>query len=117
MDEPKHRVWREVFDELFVRGGRGQITFDRQSLAQCIAEQLRPVQDKGTGKFVPKQDYKMAEDLKQALTDLGRQRLRTAIFGGPNERGLTIETGIELEARICLRTVPGTIVREDEIGR
>jgi hypothetical protein len=113
--ENKRRVWREVFDELFVRGGRGGITFDRQTLAECIAEQLRPVQDKGTGKFVPKPDYKVAEDLKTGLTQLGRERLRSAIYGGENERGLTLEAGIELEARIALRSGPGALVRDDEI--
>jgi hypothetical protein len=115
--ESKRRVWKEVFDELYVRGGRGGSTFDRQTLAECIAEQLRPVQDKGTGKFVPKPDYKIAEDLKRGLTDLGRTKLRSAIYGGENERGLTIESGIELEARIVLRAGPGTLVREDEIER
>jgi hypothetical protein len=117
MDDPKRRLWGEVFDELFVRGGRGQTTFDRQSLAICIAEQLRPVQDKGTGKFVPKQDYVLERDLKGALTGLGRERLRPAIYGDQNQRGLTIESGIELEARICLRSGPDAMVREDEIER
>jgi hypothetical protein len=117
MDDPKRRLWREVFDELFVKGGRGQTTFDRQVLATTIAEQLRPVQDKSTGKYVPKQDYQLEADLKTALTALGRDRLRTAIYGGPNESGLNIETGIQLEARICLRSSSDMIVREDEIER
>ena len=117
MDDPKRRIWREVFDELFVKGGRGQTTFDRESLATCIAEQLRPVQDKGTGKYVPKQDYQLEHDLKMALTELGRERLRPAIFGDHNQRGLTLETGIELEARICLRSGPNPDVRDDEISR
>jgi hypothetical protein len=115
--DTKRRVWREVFEELFVRGGRGQNTFDRQTLAECIGEQLRPVQDKGTGKFVPKPDYQIADDLKNGLTNLGRKRLRTAIYGGPNDKGLTIESGIELEARIALRSTPGAMVRDDEIER
>ena len=117
MDDPKRRLWREVFDELFVRGGRGQITFDRQVLATTIAEELRPVQDKGTGKFVPKQDYVLERDLKTALTDLGRERLRPAIYGGHDQPGLTLETGMELEALICLRESSESFVREDEIAR
>jgi hypothetical protein len=115
--ESKRRIWREVFDELFVRGGRGQSTFDRQTLAECIAEQLRPVQDKGTGKFVPKPDYQIADDLKNGLTELGRTRLRGAIFGDEKERGLTIESAIELEARIWLRGASGVLIREEEIQR
>jgi hypothetical protein len=117
MDDPKRRLWREVFDELFVHGGQGQTTFDRQTLATCIAAELRPVQDKGTGKFVPKQDYVLEHDLKTALTDLGRDRLRPKIYGDQNQRGLTLETGIEMEARICLRAAPGVPVRDDEIAR
>ncbi len=116
LDEPKRRIWREVFEELFVRGGKGQTTFDRQVLATAIAEQLRPVQDPGTGKFVPKPDYKVVGDLKNALIDLGRTRLRSAIYGSENERGLTIETGLELEARICLRSGPGVLVREEQVA-
>ncbi len=117
MDDPRRRLWREVFDELFVRGGRAQITFDRQTLANCIAEQLRPVQDKGTGKFIPKQDYVLERDLKEALTVLGREQLRSAIYGDQNQRGLTIETGMELEALICLRESSESTVREDDIVR
>jgi hypothetical protein len=117
MDDPKRRLWREVFDELFVRGGQAQITFDRQTLANSIAEQLRPVQDKGTGKFIPKQDDVLGHDLKNALTDLGREQLRAAIYGDQNQRGLTIETGMELEALIFLRGSSDSIVRDDEIAR
>lgn len=116
MDKPT-RLWREVFDELYVRGGRAQVTFDRQTLANAIADQLRPIRDKGTGKFVPKPEELITDDLKKALTDLGRERLRAAIFGGPGERGLTIESGIELEARICLRASAGTLIRDEEVDR
>jgi hypothetical protein len=117
MNEPKQRLWREVFDELFVKGGRGQTTFDRQTLATTIAEQLRPVQDKGTGKYVPKQDYQLERDLKKALIELGRQKLRPAVYGGLNERGLTLESGIELEARITLRSNPDMVIRDEEMER
>jgi hypothetical protein len=117
MDEPKRRVWREVFHELFVRGGRAQITFDRKTLANCIAEQLRPVQDKATGKFVAKLDYLLEHDLKTALIDLGRELLRPAIYGDASQPGLNLETGLKLEARICLQQNAESLVRDDEVDR
>lgn len=100
LDKPRRRIWPEVYRSLFVDGGRDMTTYDRNVLSKAIAEELKPVRDPGTGRFVEKSERQAVVDLRQALVQLGRDRLRRYIWGDDDIRPLNIETGLELEARI-----------------
>ena len=100
LDKPRRRIWPEVYRSLFIDGGRDMTTYDRNVLSKSIAEELKPVRDPGTGRFVEKSERQAVIDLRQALVQLGRDRLRRYIYGDDDVRALNIETGLELEARI-----------------
>ena len=70
--------------------GRELSTFDRETIAKTISAQLEPVKDPQTGRFVEKNEYTIVEDLRRAMVDLGRERLRKEIFGDQERRGLTL---------------------------
>ena len=107
LDKPRRRLWPEVYRALFVDGGRDMTTYDRNALSQAIAEELKPVKDPGSGRFVEKSERQAVIDLRQALLQLGRNRLRRSIYGDEDVKGLTIETGLELEARLLTPTRSG----------
>jgi len=48
-------------------------------LATEIGKQLEPVKDPQSGRYFPKNEYSLVADLKRAMTELGRARLRKAI--------------------------------------
>ena len=63
LDEPRRRLWDQVYRALFVDGGRYIATFDRQLLAETIARELRPV---------VRADGTVAEkSVDQTVSDLG----------------------------------------------
>lgn len=116
LDEPRQRIWDEVYQALFIQGGRYISTFDRQVLATTITDELKPVV-RADGSIVAKSVDATVNDLRRALNQLGRDRLKPTIFGEANNRGLDIVQGIELEAKIVLgpNKQPGEEVTSDEI--
>jgi hypothetical protein len=101
LEEPKQRLWPQVYDELYIKGGKDLTTFDREILSTCITEQLKPKQA-ASGRFVEKADDELVADLRRAMLELGRTRLSGAIYGDNDTLGLNLERGLELEARILL---------------
>ena len=101
LDEPRSRIWDQVYRNLFVEEGRSLNTFDRNVLAQAISEQLKP-EVKAGGRIVPKTVDRTVNDLRRALTDLGRSRLRPEILGEDERPGLDLARGLELEAQLIL---------------
>lgn len=115
LDGGRIRMWDEVYQELFTRGGRSVSTFDRNEIAEVIARQMRPVQNPDTGKFEQKKVTNLIADLQTALLDLGRDRCRRIIYGEPGRNGLTLETGLTLEAKIVLRKGEDAMVDDKDI--
>ncbi|WP_295445716.1 tubulin-like doman-containing protein [uncultured Thiodictyon sp.] len=117
LDEPRRRIWQQVWSRLFIEDGHFVSTFDRQALAQAISEQLKPVVQDG-GRVVAKGVDQTVADLRRALTQLGRERLRGAIFGGEGQPGLDVISGLNLEAKLILEPnkPPGESVTDDEIA-
>jgi Tubulin like len=116
LDEPRQRIWDEVFAALFLDGGRYLGTFDRQLLAETIAQELKPV-IRADGAVVEKSVDQTVSDLRRALRELGRERLRPSIFGQVGQPGLDLVRGVELEAQLVLRRgkPAGEPVSDDEI--
>lgn len=115
LDEPRQRIWDQVYRALFLDGGRYLATFDRQLLAETIAQELKPVV-RGDGTVAEKSVDQTVSDLRRALRDLGRERLRPAIFGQVGQPGLDLVRGLELEGQLILQTgkAPGEPVTQDE---
>src|SRR5207302_1497051 len=42
LEEPRTRIWDRVYRALYLDEGRYLSTFDRSTLAKCIADQLKP---------------------------------------------------------------------------
>jgi len=116
LDEPRQRIWDKVFAALFLDGGRYISTFDRQLLAETIAQELKPVV-RADGTVAEKSVDQTVSDLRRALRDLGRERLRPAIFGQVGQPGLDLVRGLELEAQLVLRNgkQPRESVTDDEL--
>lgn len=116
LDEPRQRIWDEVYAALFLDGGRYISTFDRQLLAETIAQELKPVV-RADGTVAEKSVDQTVSDLRRALRDLGRERLRPAIFGQVGQPGLDLVRGLGLEAQLILRNgkQPGESVTDDEL--
>lgn len=116
LDEPRRRIWDQVYRALFLDGGRYISTFDRQLLAETIAQELKPV-IRADGTVVEKSVDQTVSDLRRALRELGRERLRPAIFGQVGQPGLDLVRGLELEAQLVLAPgkQPGEAVTDDEI--
>lgn len=110
LDEPRERIWHRVFRALYVDGGRYLSTFDRQTLAAAISQELKPVV-RPDGSVAEKSVEQTVTDLSRALTALGRRRLAPALFGGDGAPGLDLASGLELEARLML--APATRAGED----
>jgi hypothetical protein len=117
LDEPRQRIWDKVYHALFVDGGRYLSTFDRQLLAETIARELKPVV-RADGTVAEKSIDQTVSDLRHALRDLGRERLRPAIFGQVGQPGLDLVRGLELETQLLLQPgkPPGEAVSENEIN-
>ncbi|MBV5272190.1 MAG: hypothetical protein JZU52_00655 [Lamprocystis purpurea] len=121
LDEPRHRIWDRVYRRLFIDDGRFVGTFDRQALAQAIAQELKPVVQEG-GRVVTKGVDQTVADLRRAMTQLGRERLRGRIFGqakgADGQPGLDVISGLDLEARLTLESAqaPGEPVTDDAIA-
>ena len=117
MDEPRRRIWDQVYRELFLDRGRYVSTFDRDALARTIARELKPVV-RSDGTVVDKSIDQLVADLRRALCDLGRVRMGPTIFGQGLDVGLDLARGLELEARLLLSAnkAPGQEVSEDEIA-
>jgi hypothetical protein len=101
LEEPKERIWDRVYRDLYVDEGRYLSTFDRSTLARCIAEQLMP-QIRADGLVEAKPTEKIVSDLREALVELGEERLKGAIFGEGSDHGLDLWRGLDLEARLML---------------
>jgi hypothetical protein len=102
LDEPRRRIWDRVYQALYLDGGRYLATFDREVLAQTISRELKPVV-RPDGTVMEKTVNQTVADLRRSLLELGRERLRGAIFGEDGEGGLDLAQGLELEARLILR--------------
>ena len=115
LDEPRQRLWDRVYQALFLEGGRHISTFDRQALAETIARELKPVV-RGSD-IVEKSIDQTVTDLRRALYELGRERLRPAILGDAVNSGLDLARGLDLEARLLLGAAkkPGEEVTRTEI--
>ncbi|MCP4700579.1 MAG: hypothetical protein GY862_27560 [Gammaproteobacteria bacterium] len=113
MDEPRQRIWDRAYQALFLDEGRYLGTFDRKVLAETISRELEPV-IRPDGMVIEKSLDQMVADLRRALCDLGRERMRPAIMG---ETGLSLIKALELEARLLLQPAkpPGQGVTADEI--
>jgi Tubulin like len=101
LDEPRRRLWDQVYRALFLDGGRYLATFDRESLAATIAQELKPVV-RADGTVAEKSLEQTVGDLRRALLALGRERLAPALFGDGDRSGLDLVRGLELEAQLVL---------------
>lgn len=101
LSEPRRRLWDQVFDQLFVRGGRALATFDRQVLTRAITAELAPVVGED-GRVREKGLEETVTDLKRALIALGTERLAPRILGDETSVGLDLAAGLDLEARLVL---------------
>jgi Tubulin like len=101
LEEPRRRIWDRVYRALYLDGGRYLATFDRETLARTVSQELKPVV-RGDGTVMVKTVGQTVADLRRALLELGRERLRGAIFGEDGEGGLDLARGLELEARLIL---------------
>lgn len=101
LDEPRERLWDRAFQALFVDGGRYITTFDRKVIAASITAQLKPVV-RPDGTVAEKSVEQTVTDLRAALVALGRERLAPSILGSPDQSGLDLISGLELEARLAL---------------
>ncbi|TVQ92444.1 MAG: hypothetical protein EA400_03715 [Chromatiaceae bacterium] len=106
LTEPRRRLWDEVFDHLFVAGGRALATFDRQVLSAAITRELAPVVG-ADGRVREKGLEETVGDLKRALIALGQERLGPRLLGrrlstDPQGDGLDLAAGLDLEARLVL---------------
>ena len=117
LDEPRVRVWDEVYRHLYIAEGRSLSTFDRETLSKAITEELKPT-IRADGKVVEKTIDQTVGDLRRALLDLGRERLAPAIFGGDGRPGLDLVEGLRLEAEIFYRSQKkaGEVVTDDELA-
>jgi len=113
LKQPRRRIWDQVFDALFITGGRFLSTFDRQVLARTITAELAPVVDE-QNRVVEKSVERTVADLRRALTGLGRERLAPRILGDDDQDGLDIARGLELEARLLLGVRGSAIEAEPE---
>jgi hypothetical protein len=100
LEEPRQRIWDRVYEALYLAGGRYLSTFDRNVLAKTILDQFKARRDQGL--VVEKTDDEIVSDLHNALLELGRTRLRPAIFGNAEDPGLDLNRGLELEARLMV---------------
>lgn len=116
LEEPRRRIWDQVYEHLFIAGGRYLTTFNREELATTISDQLKPVV-REDGRVVDKDLPTLVRDIRDALLALGLARLRGAIFGEGDSPGLDLARGLELEARLRLVPDGGDVaeVPEDDI--
>lgn len=116
LDEPRERIWHRVYRALYLDGGRYLSTFDRQTLAAAISQELKPVV-RPDGSVAEKSVETTVADLRRALTGLGRRRLAPALLGGDGSPGLDLASGLELEARLMLEPgkKPGEEPTDDEL--
>jgi len=116
LEEPRRRIWDQVYKHLFLDGGRFISTFNREELAAAISEQLKPVV-REDGRVVEKELDTLVHDIKQALIELGEARLGPAILGDDNSSGLDLVKGLDLEARLRLAGEGGELrsVSEDDV--
>jgi hypothetical protein len=119
LDEPRRRLWDAAYARLFLADGAWLNTFDRQVLARAISAELKPVVDRD-GRVREKSVDQTVADLRDALCALGRERLKPRILGDGSraDPGLTIDTGLTLEAELVLapQKASGDRVTEDEIA-
>jgi hypothetical protein len=106
LDEPRDRLWNRAYHALFIDRGRSLSTFDRETLAETVARELKPVV-RPDGSVAEKSLEQTVNDLRRALVTLGRQRLRPTILGDEAQAGLDLVSGLELEAQLVLRAVRG----------
>jgi hypothetical protein len=102
LDEPRQRIWDHAYKALFVDKGRYLTTFDRKLLAETITEELKPVVQPD-GRVVDKPIGTLVNDLRQSLIAQGKEQMRSTIMGDDEQSGLTIMTGLELEAKLILQ--------------
>lgn len=116
LDEPRTRIWDRVYKRLFLDEGRYLATFDRQTLAETIAAQLKPTL-LASGAVVEKSVEQCVRDVRTALVELGQRRLRPAILGDEVEPGLDLGQGLSLEASLMLKPRAGEIdIREEDVA-
>ncbi len=117
LDEPRRRLWDRAYRALFLDDGRYLATFDRESLAATITQELKPTV-RADGSVAQKSLEQTVSDLRRALLELGRQRLWPTIFGDGELTGLDLVRGLELEAQLVLGSGKraGEEVREEEIS-
>ncbi len=116
LSEPRRRLWDEVWESLFVAGGRSLATFDRQVLTAAITRELAPVVGED-GRVREKELEETVGDIKRALVSLGRERLAPRILGEVGSDGLDLVNGLELEARLVLGADDGPgNVRPEQIA-
>ncbi|ASF47641.1 tubulin-like doman-containing protein [Methylovulum psychrotolerans] len=117
LDEPRQRIWDQVYRSLFIDGGRYISTFDRQALAETIAKELKPTVN-ADGRITDKSTDQLVTDLRQALYELGCRRLKPQILGDGTGNGLDLARGLELEAELVLgaRKRPGESVTPEEVA-
>lgn len=116
LDEPRQRIWDRAYKAIFIEEGQYLSTFDRKSLAETITQELKPV-IRSDGTVLDKSVEQLVNDLRRALTELGRQQMRPRIMGDSEQAGLTLMTGLEIEARLMVQASkrPGEVVTADEI--
>jgi hypothetical protein len=117
LEEPRERIWGKVYKALYVDEGRYLSTFDRNTLAKVIGQELRP-KVRPDGMVEEKGDDELLTDIRDALIRLGRQKLSARIFGeGNNDWGMDLNSGLTLEARLMIAAtkMPGETIKAGEI--
>jgi hypothetical protein len=116
LEEPRRRLWSEVFRALYVDGGRSLSTFDRSALASVISQQLKP-EVRADGTTAEKTEERLLSDLRHALVTLGRTRLRGGIEALDVARGLEFEAALVLNGTVRRGETPSRPAIDEYVGR
>lgn len=98
------RLWDLFFEDRFASGGRDHAYFNEVEIFDIITAAFNPRTDE-TGRRVAKTSREITNEIRQALTELGRKRLAPAITGtrkggtDMRERGLNLADALKYEAR------------------
>lgn len=98
------RLWHLYFEDRFVDQGREFSTFDESKIFGIITDAFNPRRDE-TGRRVAKSAREITDEIRDKLTELGRETLAPQIVGtrsggdDMSQKGLLLEDALFYEAR------------------
>jgi len=104
--KPRRRIWDQVYDSLYIREGRDMSTFDRQCWHRD-RQTARTGEGPAERPVLPQERVFTVRGPESGHDGAGTCPLRKASHGDQDQRGLTLESGLEIEAAWCCRRKPG----------